>query len=115
MRDLSDAPEEHVAAEPARVASECWGARLLALQRQDGQWDGGIPTFTSTAAANWWQSLPPERQGTLFPQWTSTTWSLALLRAFGLDPACAEARSGGVSLLAAPHGDGGGGGAQGPR
>src|SRR5438270_218347 len=92
MRDLTDAPEEHVAAERARVATEGWGARLLALQRQDGQWDGGIPTFTSSAEANWWQSLPPERKGTLFPQWTSTTWSLMLLRAFGLDPASPEAR-----------------------
>src|ERR1700736_3678316 len=92
MRDLTDAPEGHVAAERARVASEGWGARLLALQRQDGQWDGGIPTFTSTAASNWWRSLPPERHGTLFPQWTSTTWSLTLLRAFGLDPASGRAR-----------------------
>jgi len=92
MRDLTDTPAEDVAAERARVASEGWGARLLALQRQDGQWDGGTPTFTSTAAANWWQSLPPESQGTLFPQWTSTTWSLVLLRAFGLDPASAGAR-----------------------
>ena len=92
MRDLTDAPAEDVAAERARVATEGWGARLLALQRQDGQWDGGTPTFTSTAAANWWQSLPPESQGTLFPQWTSTTWSLVLLRAFGLDPASAGAR-----------------------
>ena len=92
MRDLTDAPEEQVAAERARVASEGWGARLLALQRGDGQWDGGIPTFTATAAANWWQSLPPERQGTLFPEWTSTTWSLMLLQAFGLDPASAGAR-----------------------
>jgi hypothetical protein len=79
MRDLSDAPEDHVTAERARVATEGWGAQLLALQRQDGQWDGGIPTLTSTAAANWWQSLPPERQGTLFPEWTSTAWSLMLL------------------------------------
>jgi hypothetical protein len=92
MRDVTDAPEEHVAAERARVAREGWGARLLALQRQSGQWDGGPPAFTSTAAANWWQSLPSERQGTLFPEWTSTTWSLALLRAFGLDPASAAAR-----------------------
>src|SRR5712664_943172 len=92
MRDLTDAPEEDVAAERARVASEGWGARLLALQRLDGQWDGGTPTFTSTATANWWQSLPPERQGTLFPEWTSTTWTLTLLRAFGLDPASAGAR-----------------------
>ena len=92
LRDLTDAHDDAVAAERARVAGEGWGGQLLALQRQDGQWDGGIPAFTSTAAANWWQSLPPERKGTLFPEWTSTTWSLALLRAFGLDPACAEAR-----------------------
>ncbi len=90
-RDLTDAPEEDVAAERARVASEGWGARLLALQRQDGQWDGGTPTFTSAASAKWWQSLPPERQGTLFPEWTSTAWSLMLLRNFGLDPVSAEA------------------------
>src|SRR5256886_11471739 len=70
MRDLTNAPEEQVAAERARVAGEGWGARLLALQRQDGQWDGG----------------------TLFPEWTSTTWSLMLLRAFGLDPASGGAR-----------------------
>jgi hypothetical protein len=92
MRDLTDAPEGVVAAERARIASEGWGARLLSLQRSDGQWDGGIPTFTSSAAATWWQSLPPESQGTLFPEWTSTTWSLSLLRAFGLDPASANAR-----------------------
>jgi len=92
MRDLTDAPEESLAAERARVAGEGWGARLLALQRQDGQWDAGIPAFSSAAAASWWQSLPPERQGTLFPEWTSTTWSLMLLRAFGLDPASAGAR-----------------------
>lgn len=55
MRDLSDAPQEDVAAERARVASEGWGARLLALERQDGHWDGGIPTFESTAAEKWWQ------------------------------------------------------------
>jgi hypothetical protein len=92
MRDLTDAPAGVVAAERARIASEGWGARLLALQCRDGQWDGGIPTFTSSAAPTWWQSLPPERQGTLFPEWTSTTWSLSLLRAFGLDPASAVAR-----------------------
>jgi hypothetical protein len=92
MRDLTAASEEDVAAERTRVASEGWGARLLALQRQDGQWDGGTPTLSTTAATKWWQSLPPERQGTLFPQWTSTTWSLVLLRNFGLDPASAAAR-----------------------
>ncbi|HSZ41915.1 MAG TPA: squalene cyclase [Trebonia sp.] len=77
LRDLANAPEDAVAAERARVAGEGWGARLLALQRPTGQW---------------WHALGPARQGTLFPMWTSTTWSLALLRAFGLDPGSAPAR-----------------------
>jgi hypothetical protein len=70
MRDLTDAPDDAVAAERARVATEGWGARLLALQGPDGQWAGG----------------------TLFPEWTSTTWTLMLLRDFGLDPVSAGAR-----------------------
>ena len=92
MRDLIDAAPDQIAAERGRVAREGWGARLLALQLQNGQWDGGIPRFEHPAAAEWWQSLPPERKGTLFPNWTATTWSLALLRTFGLDPASPEAR-----------------------
>src|SRR5438105_4064896 len=39
MLDLTDAAEEHVAAERARVASEGWGARLLAEQMSDGGWN----------------------------------------------------------------------------
>lgn len=38
MRDLAHASDESVAAERARVATEGWGARLLALQDEDGQW-----------------------------------------------------------------------------
>src|SRR5262245_53853917 len=87
MRDLTDAPADAVAAERARVATEGWGARLLALQGPDGHWSREAPTFSSDAAANWWRSLPPGCQGTLFPQWTSTTWSLHLLRDLGLEPA----------------------------
>jgi len=91
MRDLSDAPAEEVAAERARVAKEGWGARLLVLQREDGHWDVGAPTFKAEAAEKWWRSLPPSRQGTLFPEWTSTAWTLMLLRQFGLDPGSPEA------------------------
>src|SRR5690606_14288565 len=40
MRDLAHASDESVAAERARVATEGWGARLLALQDEDGQWGG---------------------------------------------------------------------------
>ena len=92
MLDLTGAPAEEVAAERARVVSEGWGARLLALQRPDGQWESGAPQFDSAEEANWWESMPPARRGTLFPQWTSTTWSLTLLRNFGLDPRSAPAR-----------------------
>ena len=91
-RDLTDAPDEDVAAERGRITNEGWGAQLLALQRPDGQWEGGLPTFASTEAAEWWRSLPPERRGTLFPEWTSTAWSLMLLRSFGADPESAPVR-----------------------
>ena len=70
MRDLTDAPADAVAAERARVAKEGWGARLLALQAENGQWGGG----------------------TLFPKMLATTSSLMLLRDFGLDPESEEAR-----------------------
>lgn len=93
MRDLAGAPDDEVATERAHIAREGWGARLLALQRPDGQWDGGTHSFSSPKAASWWQSLPAGRRGTLFPEWTSTAWSLMLLRNFGLDPGSAQARN----------------------
>jgi hypothetical protein len=68
------------------------GRPLLALQQPHGQWPVGTPAFSSRAGEKWWYSLGPARQGTLFPAWTSTTWSLVLLRAFGLDPGSAAAR-----------------------
>ena len=40
LRDLTDAPDEEVSAERARVATEGVGARLLALQEADGSWAG---------------------------------------------------------------------------
>src|SRR6478752_4157725 len=70
MRDLIDAPEEQVAAERAKIATEGWGAQLLALQGADGSWAG-------TA----WN------QG-----WNSTMHVLSLLKEMGLDPASGEAR-----------------------
>jgi hypothetical protein len=92
MRDLTDASEEQVAAERSRVAGEGWGRRLLALQQPHGQWPSGIPAFPSEAAERWWHALGPARQGTLLPGWTSTTWSLVLLRAFGVEPDSEAAR-----------------------
>jgi len=70
MRDLIGAPEEQVAAERAKVATEGWCAQLLTRQGVDGSWAG--------AAFN---------QG-----WDSTMHVLSLLREMGLDPASDEAR-----------------------
>ncbi len=70
LRDLTDAPSDEVAAERARVASEGWGARLLALQAPNGAWGG----------AAW-------NRG-----WNSTMHVLSLLREMGLDPASDEAQ-----------------------
>jgi hypothetical protein len=81
LRDLADAPEEAVAAERSRVATEGWGARLLALRDDDGQWAGG-----ACFPAGW---RPAEGGG---QPWTSTLPTLALLRGFGLDPRSAAAR-----------------------
>jgi hypothetical protein len=81
LRDLTDAPAGDVAAERARVATEGWGARLLALRDPDGQWAGGA-CFPGTG---WDQSQPGQ-------PWTSTLPSLDLLRLFGLDPGSAAAR-----------------------
>jgi hypothetical protein len=80
LRDLVHAPAEVIAAERARVATEGWGARLLALQGEDGQWAGG-----ACFPANFkWSD---ENQGQPQSQpWTSTLPTLQLLHDFGIDP-----------------------------
>jgi hypothetical protein len=40
MRDLTDETPEAIAAERSRVATEGWGAQLLALQSRAGNWGG---------------------------------------------------------------------------
>jgi len=76
LRDLVDAPAEVVAAERARVATEGWGARLLALKGQDGQWAGGA----CFPAEGWRRAENPGQP------WTSTLPTLQLLHEFGIDP-----------------------------
>ncbi|XEC97510.1 hypothetical protein AB6A23_13705 [Paenibacillus tarimensis] len=70
MRDLTEEPDEVVAAERSRVASEGWGARLLALQAPEGHWG---------AEADPWP-------------WKGTIYALVLLKDLGLDPSGEEAR-----------------------
>lgn len=78
MRDLTDAPPEAVAAERAKIATEGWGARLLALQGADGHWRGRASV--QAPDGSW-------RGGAYVPPWTSITPTLQLLRIFGIDPA----------------------------
>ncbi len=82
LRDLVQAPAEVVAAERARVAEQGWGARLLALQGDDGQWDGGA-CFPGNFN---WADLPKGQP------WTSTLPTLQLLHDFGIDPSSGRAR-----------------------
>lgn len=77
LRDLVRAPAEVVAAERARVAAAGWGARLLDLQGDDGQWAGGA--CFPARSFNW----RDEDQG---QPWTATLPTLQLLRDFGIDP-----------------------------
>src|SRR5580765_4951522 len=74
-RDLVHTPAEAVAAERARVATEGWGARLLALQDEDGQWAGGA-CFPAEA----WPRHEPGQP------WTSTLPTLQLPHDCGIDP-----------------------------
>lgn len=77
LRDLVHSPAETVAAERARVATEGWGARLLELQGEDGQWAGG-----ACFPGDYWG-----RRGEYDGQpWTSTLPTLQLLHDFGIDP-----------------------------
>jgi hypothetical protein len=77
LRDLVHAPDQVVEAERARVATEGWGARLLALQGDDGQWAGGA---CFPARSFRWRE---ENQG---QPWTATLPTLQLLHEFGIDP-----------------------------
>ena len=47
MRDLTDQPQDAVIAERARVATEGWGAQLLALQGEDGYQPGLVLVMTA--------------------------------------------------------------------
>jgi hypothetical protein len=70
MRDLTDETPNAIAAERLRIATEGWGAKLLARQSPAGNWGG-----------------PQEDRGLLV-----TLYSLVLLMDLGLDPASKQAR-----------------------
>lgn len=85
LRDLAGAPPETVAAERARIATQGWGARLLGLQGEDGQWEGGA-LFPARR--------PKRRDGEKPAQpWTATAYSLVYLQEFGIDPRSEKVRT----------------------
>ena len=88
MRDLAGSPADVVAAERARVATDGWGAGLLAARDPDGQWMGGA-CFPG-------RGDPPEEGS---QPWTATLPVMMELYDFGLDPATDAAREM-ISLVA---------------
>ena len=104
MRDLTHEQTDVIAAERSRVATEGWGARLLALQAPDGQW-GGRPwshdwTDTFHALELGWKARNCRRQARTSS--SDAARSIRLGRSFGTPPddaACISTnRSGGRSL-----------------
>lgn len=76
LRDLTSAKADEIANERALISIRGWGAGLLERQDPGGTWGGGL----------------------YGPKWISTTYTLLLLRRFGLDPAEPRARRG-VELI----------------
>lgn len=70
MRDLTGETPDAVAAERSRIATQGWGAELLARQSPGGNWGG-----------------PTEYPGLLI-----TLYTLVVLKDLGLDPASEQAR-----------------------
>jgi hypothetical protein len=77
LRDLVDGPAEATDFARAQIATQGWGRRLLELRGPDGRWAGGLYS----------------------PKWTSTTYTLLLLRAMGLSPQTDAARQSAQVLL----------------
>ena len=77
MRDVLDLAETQWRPVRRRVAQEGWGRRLLDLRDPAGTWGGGIYT----------------------PKWTSTTYTLLVLRQLGL-PRTTPAAAEGARLIA---------------
>lgn len=94
QRDLLHQPSDVWETTRAAIATEGFGARLLALQDPDGQWAGG-----AFFPAGFDFDGPDAAEGSGQP-WTATTWTLNTLREWGLDAAVLRSR-GTAELLAA--------------
>lgn len=81
-RDLLDAPFK---TERKQISSRGWGRRLLELQCEDGRW-------TRKRGPNGYRGL-------YTPKWTSTTYTLLLLRRFGIEPTNRQCQNGCEALV----------------
>ena len=79
MRDLTGEAPNAIAAERSRVATEGWGAQLLARQSPAGNWGAG--------PRGWRADLPKDDRDLLI-----TLYSVVVLMDLGLDPASKQAR-----------------------
>jgi hypothetical protein len=77
LRDLVGAGERTIERERRRIARDGWGANLLARQDRKGTWAGGLYS----------------------PKWTSTTYTMLVLRDFGLPADNRQARKACTLLL----------------
>jgi len=83
LSDLMEAKERSVEQERRRIGRDGWGARLLARQDPEGTWAVGLSS-----------------DGGLYsPKWISTTYTMLLLRDFGLPPINSPARKACAPLL----------------
>jgi hypothetical protein len=83
LRDVVGAAAGTVDRERRKVARAGWGARLLARQDPEGTWAGGLSSDG----------------GLYHPKWTSTTYTMLLLRDFGLVATNRQARKACALLL----------------
>jgi hypothetical protein len=83
LRDVVGAADGAVQRERRKIARDGWGARLLAEQDPEGTWAGGRSSDG----------------GLYHPKWTSTTYTMLLLRDFGLAPTNRQARRACALLL----------------
>ena len=72
MRDLLEEPPGIYEKERAKIKAQGWGGRLLSRQDANGTWGGGVYN----------------------PKWISTTYTLLLLRQFGLEQNNLQAQNG---------------------
>jgi hypothetical protein len=79
MRDITGESPKAIAAERSRVATEGWGAQLLARQTAGGKWHG--------SPRGWRSDLPNEHRDLLI-----TLYSLSTLMDLGVDPGSKSAR-----------------------